>query len=103
MVKRRIKHSAKPGMNQGQNEGHKGLTEIYPNTLYEYCCERLSPFGGLLALEKFMDAVQSGISLRDPTSLPAVIYNKWQCLLHKKKDQTYTFSSNISLIFIMNK
>jgi hypothetical protein len=58
MVKRQIKHSAKQGMNQGQNEDRKGSAEIYPNTLYAYCSERLSPFGGLLALEKFMDAVQ---------------------------------------------
>ena len=45
-------------MNQGQNEGRMGPAEIYPNTHYEYCSERLSPFGGLSALEKFMDAVK---------------------------------------------
>jgi Transposase DDE domain group 1 len=58
MVKRRKKHSAKRGMNQGQNEGHEEPVKISPNTRYEYCSERLSPFGGLLALEKFMDAVK---------------------------------------------
>ena len=58
MVKRHKKHSAKRGMNQGQNEGHSDPAKISPNTRYEYCSERLSPFGGLLALEKFMDAVK---------------------------------------------
>ncbi len=58
MVKRQKKHSAKRGMNQGQNEGREEPAKISPNTRYEYCSERLSPFGGLLALEKFMDAVK---------------------------------------------
>jgi hypothetical protein len=58
MVKQQQKHSAKSGMNQGQNEGSQKPAKISPNTPYEYCSERLSPFGGLLALEKFMDAVK---------------------------------------------
>ena len=58
MVKRQKKHSAKRGMNQGQNGGPEQAAKISPNTRYEYCSERLSPFGGLLALEKFMDAVK---------------------------------------------
>ena len=45
-------------MNQGQNEGPAEPAKISPNTRYEYCSERLSPFGGLLALEKFMDTVK---------------------------------------------
>lgn len=45
-------------MNQGQSEGREKPAKISPNTHYEYCRERLSPFGGLLALEKFMDAVK---------------------------------------------
>lgn len=57
MVKQQKKHSAKRGMNQGQSEGREEPAKISPNTRYEYCSERLSPFGGLLALEKFMDAV----------------------------------------------
>jgi len=58
MVKRQKKHSAKKGVNQGQSEGHWEPAKISPNTRYEYCSERLSPFGGLLALEKFIDAVK---------------------------------------------
>jgi hypothetical protein len=58
MVKRQKKHSAKIGMNQDQSEGPEEPAKISPNTRYEYCSERLSPFGGLLALEKFMDAVK---------------------------------------------
>ena len=58
MVKRQKKHSAKRSMNQGQSAGREEPAKISPNTRYEYCSERLSPFGGLLALEKFMDAVK---------------------------------------------
>ena len=58
MVKQQREHSAKQGVNQGQNEGRLEPAKISPNTRYEYCSERLSPFGGLLALEKFMDAVK---------------------------------------------
>lgn len=58
MVKRRTKHSAKKGLNQGRSEGREKPAKISPNTHYDYCSERLSPFGGLLALEKFMDAVK---------------------------------------------
>jgi len=58
MVKRQKKHNAKRGLNQGQNEGQEELAKISHNTCYEYCSERLSPFGGLLTLEKFMDSVK---------------------------------------------
>ncbi len=58
MVKLQKKHNAKSGLNQGQNEGQEEPAKIGPNTHYEYCSERLSPFGGLLALEKFMDTVK---------------------------------------------
>ena len=58
MVKLQKKHNAKRGMNQGQSAGREEPAKISPNTRYEYCSERLSPFGGLLALEKFMDAVK---------------------------------------------
>lgn len=53
MVKRREKDSVKSAINQGQNQGQKKAAKINPNTRYEYCSERLSPFGGLLALTKF--------------------------------------------------
>ena len=33
-------------------------TRIGPSTAYEYCSERLSPFGGLFGLVKFMDVVR---------------------------------------------
>ncbi len=46
MVKRQRKHSAKRGMNQGKNGGPEQAAKISQNTRYEYCSERLSPFGG---------------------------------------------------------
>jgi hypothetical protein len=58
MVKQRSKDSAKEAVNQGQNAGPVEAAKISPNTPYGYCTERLTPFGGLLALEKFMDAVK---------------------------------------------
>jgi hypothetical protein len=58
MVKRQKKDSAKTGLNQGQNRDAGKAARIGPNTPHDTCTERLSPFGGLLALTKFMDAVK---------------------------------------------
>jgi hypothetical protein len=58
MVKRQKKDNVKSAVNQGQNQGQEKAAKISPNTRYEYCSERLSPFGGLLALTKFLDAVK---------------------------------------------
>ena len=58
MVKTQEKDTAKSCGNQGL-EGHSGkAVRIGPSTAYSYCSERLSAFGGLLGLTKFMDAVQ---------------------------------------------
>lgn len=58
MVKRQNKDSAGRLINQGENGCLARATRIGPSTAYEYCSERLSPFGGLLGLVKFMDAVK---------------------------------------------
>ena len=58
MVKRQKKDNVKRAVNQGQNQGQEKAAKISPYTSYEYCSERLSPFGGLLALTKFLDAVK---------------------------------------------
>ena len=58
MVKRQIKNSAGRLINQGENGCPLKATKIGPSTAYEYCSERLSPFGGLLGLVKFMDVVK---------------------------------------------
>jgi hypothetical protein len=58
MVKTQEKDTAKSYGNQGLR-GHSGkAVRIGPSTAYSYCSERLSAFGGLLGLMKFMDAVQ---------------------------------------------
>ena len=58
MVKRHNKDNAGRLINQGKEECLAKATKIGPSTAYEYCSERLSPFGGLLGLVKFMDAVK---------------------------------------------
>lgn len=55
MVKRQNKDSAGRLINQGENGCPARATRIGPSTAYEYCSERLSPFGGLFGLVKFMD------------------------------------------------
>jgi hypothetical protein len=58
MVKVQFKNNAGKLINQGGNGCPARATKIGPSTAYEYCSERLSPFGGLLGLVKFMDVVQ---------------------------------------------
>ena len=58
MVKRQNKDSAGRLINQGGNGCPARATRIGPSTAYEYCSERLSPFGGLFGLVKFMDVVR---------------------------------------------
>jgi len=57
MVKRQDQGSAGSHKNQGENEGQPRASKIGPSTAYGSCRERLSPFGGLLGLVKFLDLV----------------------------------------------
>jgi Transposase DDE domain group 1 len=58
MVKRQNKDSAGSQKDQGGSEGQQKASKIGPSTAYDYCRERLSPFGGLLGLVKFLDLVK---------------------------------------------
>jgi hypothetical protein len=58
MVKRQDQDSAGRGKNQGGNECQPEASKIGHSTAYSYCRERLSPFGGLLGLVKFLDLVR---------------------------------------------
>lgn len=58
MVKRQKKNNFKSRINQGKDECSAKASKIGPSTPYDYCNERLSPFGGLLGLVKFMDLIQ---------------------------------------------
>lgn len=58
MVNRQKKDNARRAINQGETGCPAKATRIGPSTAYEVCSERLSPFGGLLGLIKFMDVVQ---------------------------------------------
>lgn len=53
MVKRQNNDNAGKIINQGKNECPVKAVKIGPSTAYEYCSERLSPFGGLLGLVKY--------------------------------------------------
>ena len=57
MVKQEEKRISKDRINQGEEECPAEASRIGPSTPYAYCSERLSPFGGLLGLVKFMDLV----------------------------------------------
>jgi len=57
MVKRQDQGSVGNQKNQGENEGQPQASKIGPSTVYDYCRERLSPFGGLVGLVKFLDLV----------------------------------------------
>lgn len=55
MVMKRKKHSTKSLAGKGFREGSLEPRKITASTVYGTCTERLSPFGGLLALIKFLD------------------------------------------------
>ena len=58
MVKRQNKNNAKVVINQGESGCTAKASKIGASTPYEYCSERLSPFGGLLGLVKFFDLIK---------------------------------------------
>ena len=58
MVKARNNNISKGIANQGEKGCSVRASKIGASTAYEYCSERLSPFGGLLGVEKFMDLVK---------------------------------------------
>ncbi|MEK7789262.1 MAG: transposase, partial [Planctomycetota bacterium] len=58
MVKEQDKDNAKSQGNQGGSECPAKANKIGHSTPYSYCSERLSPFGGLLGLVKFMELIQ---------------------------------------------
>jgi hypothetical protein len=57
MVKRQNKNNAKVVINQGESGCTAKASKIGASTPYEYCSERLSPFGGLFGLVKFFDLI----------------------------------------------
>ena len=57
MVKRRKNNNSKNRSRKGFCQKRAKARKITASTAYETCTEQLSPFGGLLALIKFMDLV----------------------------------------------
>jgi len=58
MVKRRKKNNTKKSAGKGIKENLAEPREIKASTAYGVCREQLSPFGGILALIKFLDLIQ---------------------------------------------
>jgi hypothetical protein len=58
MVKRRKNNTKKKHNGKGFKENGAAARKINASTAYETCTEQLSPFGGLLALIKFLDLVR---------------------------------------------
>ncbi|MBI4378593.1 MAG: hypothetical protein HY578_05790, partial [Nitrospinae bacterium] len=58
MVKTQNNNNSKSVVNQRERGCPVKANKIEASTAYEYCKERLSPFGGLLGLEKFMALVK---------------------------------------------
>jgi hypothetical protein len=57
MVKRRKQNNTKTAINKGFPGGAPKPSKITASTPYGVCGERLSAFGGLLALIKFLDLI----------------------------------------------
>jgi len=58
MVKKQYNNIPRNRINQGEDDCPARASKIGPSTPYGFCNERLSPFGGLLGLVKFMDLVR---------------------------------------------
>ena len=85
MVKKQEKYISKDRINQGEGDCPAKASKIGPSTAYGYCSERLSPFGGLLGLVKFMDLVRfkeifDGF-YRPPTRTPNLGHYEMVCSL----------------------
>jgi hypothetical protein len=58
MVKKRKKHNKKKHVSKGFRDNGSEARKINASTAYDTCTERLSAFGGLLGLIKFLDLVK---------------------------------------------
>ena len=58
MVRSRQKTTRKKRVTQGRNQSLGRAIKIGPSTPYGYTDEYLTPFGGLLALEKLLDGLK---------------------------------------------
>ena len=58
MVKRQKEDNTETRASKAQKEIAAEASTINANTHYETCTERLTPFGGVLALIKFLDLIK---------------------------------------------
>jgi hypothetical protein len=58
MVKQQKKHSRKKFFGKGFKANTAKARKINAITIYETCTDQLSPFGGLLAVIKFLDLLK---------------------------------------------
>jgi len=59
MVKDKNKDITERCTSKGDSGGNPEVSKISASTHYKTCREHLSPFGGLLALIKFLDVIES--------------------------------------------
>lgn len=71
MVKKRNKRNTKGRNNKGFRKNRTKATKINASTKYDTCKERISSFGGLLAMIKFLDLVNFNEIFKSVYSCPA--------------------------------
>jgi len=91
MVKRQKKHNRKSRNSKGFNKGRAGARKINASTGYETCTEQLSPFGGLLALIKFLDLV----------GFKEIFHSAYQAPLRKPKLGHYEMMNGILMLLFI--
>lgn len=89
MVKEQNKRSGKRQENQGKAECTAKASKIGHSTPYDYCSERLSAYGGLLGLVKFMELI-----------LPIFLRGIWLWLSCAKNSKSIT-TRLICIIFVL--
>ena len=91
MVKRRKKHNRKSRNSKGFNKDRAEARKINASTGYETCTEQLSPFGGLLALIKFLDLV----------GFKEIFHSAYQAPMREPKLGHYEMMSGILMLLFI--
>ena len=91
MVKQRKKYNRKSRNSKGFNKDHADARKINASTGYETCTEQLSPFGGLLALIKFLDLI----------GFKEIIHSAYQAPLREPKLGHYRMMTGILMLLFI--
>jgi hypothetical protein len=91
MVKQQKKHNRESLNSKGFNKNCSEARKINASTGYETCTEQLSPFGGLLALIKFLDLV----------GFKEIIHSAYQSPLREPKLGHYGMMTGILMLLFI--